>query len=127
MTKALEIPLHGLDLWAQLQIQSLDVKKREEALVTISAGFYADMSNFILWLNLKSGAGRPRQFEAYAREEMAGNGGIESFQRCFPKLLDEVKDLDKTIDDFVLHIANGKINPYQEYESSNEGASASKK
>ena len=127
VAKALEIRLHGLDFWAQQQIQNLDVKKREEALVTISSGFYADMSNFILWLNLKSGADRPRQFEAYAREEMAGNGGIESFQRCVPKLLDEVKDLDKAIDDFVLRIANGKINPYQEYESSNDGAPPPKK
>jgi len=58
---------------------------------------------------------------------MAGNGGIESFQRCVPKLLDEVKDLDKAIDDFVLRIANGKINPYQEYESSNDGAPPPKK
>jgi hypothetical protein len=125
--KALEIPLHGLDLWAELQMKDLDVKKREEALVTISVGFYADMSNFILWLNLKSGADRPRQFEAYAREEMAGRGGLDSFKRCFPKLLDEVKDLDKTIDEFVLHIANGKINPYQESQESNDAAPAAPK
>jgi hypothetical protein len=118
--KALGIPLHGLDLWAQLQVQNLDVKQREEAMVTIQSGFYADMSNFILWLNLKSGAGRPRQFEAYAREEMAGRGGLDTFKRCFPKLLDEVTDLDKTIDDFVLHISNGKINPYQESQESND-------
>ena len=127
VVKALEIPLHGLDYWAELQMKDLDVRKREEAHVTITVGFYADMSNFILWLNLKSGAGRPREFEAYAREEMAGNGGIEAFRRCFPKLLDEVKDFDKTIDDFVLRIANGKINPYQEYESSNDGGTAPKK
>jgi hypothetical protein len=125
--KALGIPLHGLDLWAQLQVQNLDVKQKEEALVTIESGFYADMSNFILWLNLKSGAGRPRQFEAYAREEMAGRGGLDAFKRCFPKLLDEVTDLDKTIDEFVLHIANGKINPYQESQESNDAAPAAPK
>ncbi len=125
--KALEIPLHGLDFFVQLQLKDLDVQKRDEAIANISSGFYADMSNFILWLNMKSGADRAKQFEAYAREEMAGRGGIEAFKTCVPKLLDEVTDLDKAIDDFVLHIANGKINPYTEFESANDAAPAPKK
>ena len=52
-------------------------EKRDDAIATISSGFYGDMSNFILWLNMPSGANRPRQFEAYAREELCGNGGCD--------------------------------------------------
>ena len=124
---ALEITMHGLDGEAARRTAELPPEKRTEAIVAISGGFYNDMSNFILWLNLRSGANRPREFEAYAREELAGRGGLDSFKRCIPNLLDEVKDLDKAIDEFVLHIANGKINPYQEFEEAGKPAAAPSK
>jgi hypothetical protein len=125
LKEALIVPMHGLDGWAAMQVQDLAPDKRAAAISTISSGFYADMSNFILWLNLKSGADRSKEFEAYAREELAGRGGFESFQRCFPKLLDDVKELDATIDDFVKRIANGKINPYKEFEEAKAKAPSS--
>ncbi len=124
---ALSIPLHGLDAWAALQVKDLAPDKRAAAIGTISSGFYADMSNFILWLNLRSGANRAAQFEAYARAELSGNGGFRAFQRWVPGLLDEVKDLDGTIDDFVKRIANGKINPYKEFEEAQAAAGSAPK
>jgi hypothetical protein len=124
---ALEITMHGLDSEAARRTAELPPEKRTEAIVAISSGFYADMSNFILWLNLRSGANRPREFEAYAREELAGRGGLDAFKRCVPGLLDQVKDLDKAVDEFVLHIANGKINPYQEFEEAEKPAAAPSK
>jgi hypothetical protein len=123
--KALEIPMHGLDAEAFELVKDMPPDKRDEAVAAISSGFYADMSNFILWLNLRSGANRSKQFEAYAREEMAGNGGYAAFQRCFPGLTDEVKDFEATIDDFVKRIANGKINPYKEAAELETPANAS--
>lgn len=113
---ALEITMHGLDAEAARLAGDLSPQKRTEAIVLISSGFYADMSNFILWLNLRSGANRPREFEAYAREELAGRGGLDAFKRCLPGLLESTKDLDAAVDQFTLHIANGSINPYQEFE-----------
>ncbi len=113
--EALSIPLHGLNARAESIVDKLAAEKREAAIGTISVGFYADMSNFILWLNARPGANRSAEFEAYAREELAGRGGLDTFRRCVPKLLDEVTDLDATIDDFVRRIAGGKINPYKEF------------
>jgi hypothetical protein len=124
---ALLITMHGLDGEAQRRVKDLPPPKQIEAVVTISSGFYADMSNFILWLNLRSGANRPREFEAYAREELAGRGGLDTFKRCVPNLLDSVKDLDAAVDQFTLQIANGKINPYQEFEEAAQAEPASPK
>jgi hypothetical protein len=115
LREALAIPIHGLDAIAASKVSELPPDKREAAMSTISSGFYADMSNFILWLNLRSGANRPAQFEAYAREELAGQGGLETFKRCVPGLLEEVPDLDAAVDEFVKRIASGKINPYKEF------------
>jgi hypothetical protein len=118
--EALAIPIHALDAIAQLKVADLPADKQPEAVANISSGFYADMSNFILWLNLRSGANRAAQFEAYARAELSGEGGMDAFRKCVPGLFDEVPDLDGTIDDFIKRIANGKINPYKEFAEAQE-------
>jgi hypothetical protein len=114
--EALEIPSHALDMVAALKVADLAPEKRQDAIGVITSGFYADMANFILWLNLRSGGDRAAQFEAFAREELCGRGGFDAFERCVPGLLAEIPDLDATIDDFARRIANGNINPYKEFE-----------
>lgn len=122
LERALALPIHGLDPVAALLAAGLDGEARVAAMSTISSGFYADMSNFILWLNFPEphGAGRAAQFEAYARAELAGEGGTAAFERCLPGLLAQGKELDAKVDDFVFKIASGKINPYKEMAAAGE-------
>lgn len=125
LQRALGLRLHGLDGLAAGMVSNLEGERRQGAMVSISSGFYADMSNFILWLNFPApnGAGRAAEFEAYARAELAGEGGEATFKRCFPGLLEESGGLDAKVDEFVLKIASGKINPYKEMNAAGKGGS----
>ncbi|MBM4014903.1 MAG: hypothetical protein FJ293_08055 [Planctomycetes bacterium] len=113
---AIELPPHGLDAAAARMTIDTPPAQREGVMGTITSGFYADMSNFILWLNFPAphGAGMPEQFRQYARAEMSGEGGDATFRRIFPGLLEQGEALDQKVDAFVLAIASGKMNPYKE-------------
>lgn len=112
---AIELAPHGLDAAAARMASAMGTDNPEAVMGTITSGFYADMSNFILWLNFPApdGAGMGEQFRQYARAEMSGEGGDAAFRRCFPGLLDQGAELDKKVDAFVLAIASGKLNPYK--------------
>ncbi len=124
LARALGLRLHGLDAVAITMVGALDGANKQAAITTISSGFYADMSNFILWLNFPApnGAGLAAGFEAYARAEMAGEGGEAAFKRCLPGLLEQRAELDAKVDEFVLKIASGKINPYKEMSAAGKKA-----
>jgi hypothetical protein len=113
---AIELAPHGLDAAAARMTIDTPPAQRESVMGTITSGFYADMSNFILWLNFPAphGAGMPEQFRQYAKAEMSGDGGDAAFRRIFPGLLDQSDSLDQKVDAFVLAIASGKLNPYKE-------------
>ncbi len=115
LKRALALPPHGLDAAAALLARDVPESERAGVIGQIGSGFYADMSNFILWLNFPApdGAGLSKQFKEYAKAEMSGEGGEAAFKRCFPGLIEQGDGLDAKVDAFVLQIASGKLNPYK--------------
>jgi hypothetical protein len=119
LQRAVGLRLHGIDAEAAKMVAELPPGDREAAFGTIQSGFYADMSNFILWLNFPapSGAGLNAQWKEYAKAELRGEGGDAAFRRCFPGLLEQGDALDAKVNAFVLGIASMKINPYKELKA----------
>lgn len=115
LKRAIALPPHGLDAAAALLARDVPESEREGVMGQIGSGFYADMSNFILWLNFPApdGAGLSKEFKEYAQAEMSGEGGAQAFERCFPGLLVLGDELDVKVNAFVLQIASGKLNPYK--------------
>ena len=116
LKRALAMPLHGLNAVAATMVGDVEGEQRDGLISTISSGFYADMSNFILWLNFPAGANRAAQWKEYAKAELFGEGGDAAFKRCFPGLLEQGAELDAIVDEFVKQIAGGKINAYKEVQ-----------